>query len=143
MYDALIGEKTSEEIKILIGTVQPDGKLTMSVRGRDMTTGLPKEVTVLDYDFAQAVSASVEILIEGIKEVIQKTPPEILSDIVRQGVYLTGGGAYLRGLADFISEELKIPVVVPEDPMSQVAKGCGKILENIDYFKEVLKDNLN
>lgn len=62
-----------------------------------------------------------------------------MSDIINSGVHLTGGGAYLRGLANFITEELKIPVVVPEDPMSQVAKGCGKILENIEYFKEILK----
>lgn len=138
-YKIVVGEKTAEEVKIVIGTVVPDGKLTMDVRGRDMATGLPKEITISDYDFAKAVSESVEILVNGIREVIQKTPPEILSDIVSTGVYLTGGGAYLRKLSDYISLELKIPVVVPDDPMSLVAKGCGKILENIDYFKEVLK----
>jgi rod shape-determining protein MreB len=138
-YKIIVGERTAEEIKIVIGTVQPDGKLSMNVRGRDMASGLPKEVTVSDFDIAKAIGPSVVNLIDGIREVIQKTPPEILSDIINSGMHLTGGGAYLRGLANFISEELKIPVVVPEDPMSQVAKGCGKILENTEYFKEVLK----
>jgi rod shape-determining protein MreB len=140
-YKIIIGERTAEEIKIVIGTVLPDGKLSMNVRGRDMASGLPKEVSISDYDFAKAVSASIHVLVNGVREVIQKTPPEILSDIVNSGVYLTGGGAYLRGLAKHISTELKIPVVVPDDPMSVVAKGCGKILENLDYFKEVVKEN--
>lgn len=140
-YKIVIGERTAEEIKIVIGTVKPDGKLSMQVRGRDMVSGLPKEINISDYDFAKAVTLSVEILVNGVREVIQKTPPEIISDIVNSGVYLTGGGAYLRGLAAYISEELKIPVVVPEDPMALVAKGCGKILENLDYFSEVIKEN--
>jgi rod shape-determining protein MreB len=132
---------TAEEVKIVIGTVIPDGKLSMEVRGRDMSTGLPKEITISDYDFKNAIENSLNVLIDTLREVVQKTPPEILSDIVNSGVYLTGGGAYLRKLADYISSELKMPVIVPEDPMSLVAKGCGKILQNTDYFKEVLKDD--
>lgn len=142
-YKVVIGEKTAEEVKILIGSVLPDGKLSMGVRGRDMSTGLPKEVHIADYDIQKAINNSVNLMVDGIREVIQKTEPEILGDIMNTGLYLTGGGAYLRGLAQFISSELKIPVVVPEDPMSAVAKGCGKILENTDYFREVLKDGLN
>jgi rod shape-determining protein MreB len=142
-YKIVVGEKTAEEIKIVVGNVLPDGQLSMQVRGRDMVSGLPKEVSVTDHDFKKAVQKSVDILVDAIREVIQKTPPELLSDIVNSGVYLTGGGAYLRGLGEYVSMELKIPVVVPEDPMSLVAKGCGKILENTDYFKEVLKNNLN
>jgi len=142
-YKIVVGERTAEEIKIMIGNVLPEGKLTMFARGRDMSTGLPKEIHISDYDVAKAISGSISLLIEGIREVIQKTGPEILSDIMSTSLYLTGGGAYLRGLADHISHELKIPVVVPEDPMSLVAKGCGKILENTDYFAEVLKDGQN
>lgn len=138
-FKIIVGERTSEEIKILIGSVEPDGKLNMNARGRDMSTGLPKEIHITDLDIAKAIGPSVTKLIDGIREVIQSTPPEILSDIMRTGLYLTGGGAYLRGLSNFISEELKIPVVVPEDPMSLVAKGCGKILENTDYFSQVLR----
>lgn len=140
-YKIIIGERTAEEAKIVIGTVIPDGRLSMSVRGRDMSTGLPKEITISDYDFKNAIENSLNVLIDTLREVVQKTPPEILSDIVNSGVYLTGGGAYLRKLADYISSELKMPVIVPEDPMSLVAKGCGKILQNTDYFKEVLKDD--
>jgi rod shape-determining protein MreB len=139
-YKIIVGERTAEEIKILIGTVIPDGNLTMNVRGRDMSTGLPKEISISDYDFKKAIEVSLSALVNGIREVVQKTPPEILSDIVNSGVYLTGGGAYLRRLADYISHELKVPVIVPEDPMSLVAKGCGKILENTKYFQEVLRD---
>ncbi len=139
-YKMIVGEKTAEEIKILIGTVIPDGKLSMNVRGRDMSTGLPKEISISDFDFKKAIEVSLVALVNGIREVVQKTPPEILSDIVNSGVYLTGGGAYLRRLADYISQELKVPVLVPEDPMSLVAKGCGKILENTEYFQEVLRD---
>lgn len=140
-YKIIVGERTAEEVKIVIGTVKPDGKLAMDVRGRDMSTGLPKEITISDYDFKNAIETSVIALVNGVREVIQKTPPEILSDIVNSGVYLTGGGAYLRKLAEFIGEELKIPVIVPDDPMSLVAKGCGKILANLNYFQEVLMDD--
>ncbi len=139
-YKIVVGERTAEEVKFLVGTVIPDGKLVTNVRGRDMSTGLPKEVTISDYDFHKATENSIQILVNGIREVIQKTPPELLSDVVNSGVYLTGGGAYLRKLSEYISMELKIPVSVPEDPMSLVAKGCGKILENTEYFKEVLKE---
>ena len=140
-YKVIVGEKTAEEIKIVVGTVLPEGKLSMTVRGRDMSTGLPREIIMSDHDVAKAITNSVNVLVDGIREVIQNTPPEILSDILQSGLYLTGGGAYLRGLSEYISTELKLPVVVPDDPMSLVAKGCGKILENTDYFKEVLITN--
>jgi rod shape-determining protein MreB and related proteins len=139
-YKIIVGEKTAEDIKILVGSVSPDGKLTTKVRGRDMTSGLPKEININDHDVSKAIGSSINILIDGIRKVIEKTPPEILGDIVNTGLYLTGGGAYIRGLSQLISKELNIPVMVPEDPMSLVAKGCGKILENIEFFKEVLKE---
>lgn len=138
-YKLIVGEKTAEEIKIVVGNVLPEAKLSMSVRGRDMLTGLPKEITISDKDIGEAIEASIEKIVEAIREVIQKTPPEILSDVMQSGLYLTGGGAYLRNLNKFIQKELKVAVVVPEDPLSQVAKGCGKILEDIDFYSEVLK----
>jgi rod shape-determining protein MreB len=138
-YKIVVGEKTAEEVKIMVGNLTPEGKLSMQVRGRDMQSGLPKEVTISDIDVSQAVTKSVTQIVESIREVIQKTPPEILSDIMTSGLYLTGGGAYFRNLSTIIQDELKVPVVVPEDPLSQVAKGCGKILENIEFYKEVLK----
>ena len=138
-FKIVVGEKTAEEIKVVVGNVLPEGKLSMNVRGRDMSTGLPKEVTISDKDIAKAMEASVGKIVEAIREVIQKTPPEILSDVMQSGLYMTGGGAFLRNLNNLIEQELKVAVVVPEDPMSQVAKGCGKILEDIEYYREVLK----
>ena len=136
-YKIIVGEKTAEEIKIVVGNVLGDGKLSMN--GRDMSTGLPKEITISDTDISSAIKVSVEKIVDAIREVIQKTPPEILSDVMQSGLYLTGGGAFLRNLNNLIERELKIGVVVPEDPLSQVAKGCGKILEDIDFYSEVLK----
>ena len=138
-FKIVVGEKTAEEIKVVVGNVLPEGKLSMNVRGRDMSTGLPKEITISDKDIGKAMEVSVGKIIEAIREVIQKTPPEILSDVMQSGLYMTGGGAFLRNLNNLIEQELKIAVVVPEDPMSQVAKGCGKILEDIEFYQEVLK----
>jgi len=138
-FKIVVGEKTAEEIKVVVGNVLPEGKLSMNVRGRDMSTGLPKEVTISDMDIAKAIKSSVDKIIDAIREVIQKTPPEILSDVMQSGLYMTGGGAFLRNLNNLIEQELKVAVVVPEDPMSQVAKGCGKILEDIEFYHEVLK----
>jgi rod shape-determining protein MreB len=139
-YKLIVGEKTAEEIKIVVGNVLPEGKLSMNVRGRDMATGLPKEITISDLDIGKAMEGSISKIIEAIREVIQKTPPEILSDVMQSGLYMTGGGAFLRNLNTLIQRELKVGVVVPEDPMSQVAKGCGRILEDIDFYQEVLKN---
>jgi rod shape-determining protein MreB len=138
-FKIVVGERTAEEIKVVVGNAMPEGKLSMNVRGRDMSTGLPKEVTISDKDIGKAMEVSVGKIIEAIREVIQKTPPEILSDVMQSGLYMTGGGAFLRNLNNLIEQELKIAVVVPEDPMSQVAKGSGKILEDIEYYREVLK----
>lgn len=138
-FKIVVGEKTAEEIKVVVGNVLPEGKLSMNVRGRDMSTGLPKEVTISDKDIGKAIEVSVGKIVEAIREVIQKTPPEILSDVMQSGLYMTGGGAFLRNLNNLIEQELKVAVVVPEDPMSQVAKGCGKILEDIEFYREVLK----
>jgi rod shape-determining protein MreB and related proteins len=139
-YEMIIGEKTAEEIKIQIGTVRPTGKEFMRVVGRDLVTGLPKEVQVLDNDIARAMQVSLSIIIQAVKEVIEKTPPEILTDIMNKGIHLTGGGAYIKGLTELMKEEFGIAVTVPEDPLAVVAKGCGKILENIEMYKEALID---
>ncbi len=137
-YNILIGERTAEEVKIGVGSVLPTGQEYFNVRGRDIISGLPKEVSVSDMDIAKAVAASVREIVTAVQSVLQQTPPEVVSDIIKTGVYLTGGGAYIRGLAKLISDDLNIKVFVADDPMSAVAKGAGKILENLEYFKEVL-----
>jgi rod shape-determining protein MreB len=138
-FKIIIGEKTAEEIKIAICALTPEVKpLETPARGRDLITGLPREVVVTDSDMRDAVSNSIERLIDAVKEVLETTPPEILSDIMHRGVHIAGGGALIKGLAEVLREEIKIPIYVADDPLTCVVRGTGIILEKMDEFKEVL-----
>lgn len=137
-FKLLIGEKTAESIKIAIGTVLSGTQMEAEVRGRDLVTGLPREVMVTDSDIREAISQSVANLVDGIKEVLETTPPEILSDVMHRGIVLTGGGALISGLATLLQSALKMPIYVAEDPLSAVARGTGIILDDVDYYKDVL-----
>lgn len=143
-HQLLIGEKTAEQLKITIGSALPrEQSLQMVVRGRDVMGGLPKEVIVLDSQVQQAMAASIDILVEAIKEVLEATPPEILSDVMQRGVYLVGGGALIAGLRELLEDYLGIPVYIAEDPLSSVVRGTGIIIEHVETFKEVLLENDN
>lgn len=139
-FKLLIGEKTAEEIKMAIGTVMEGESTEVIVRGRDLVTGLPREVIVTDSDVRTALHHSVDVLIDGVKEVLETIPPELLSDIMRRGIYLTGGGALLRGFAALIEQSLRVPVHVTDEPLMAVVYGTGLILENLDMYREVLID---
>ncbi len=140
-FKLLIGEKTGENIKIAIGSVLPlPEPVEIEVRGRDLVTGLPRQVVVTDSDIREAISASINTLVEGIREVLETTPPEILSDVMHRGIVLTGGGSLIKGLAELIQKQIKIPVHISEDPLTAVARGTGVILENLEKYKEVLID---
>jgi rod shape-determining protein MreB len=138
VHNIIVGEKTAEEVKLSVSSVLPTGAEQYIARGRDVSTGLPREVVVSDVDVAKAISHSVAALVQAVKDVIQATPPEIVSDVMNNGIYLTGGGAYITGLPELLAQELKLTVHIADDPLSAVAKGAGKILENIDYYREVL-----
>ncbi|NQV88422.1 MAG: rod shape-determining protein [Parcubacteria group bacterium] len=141
-FKILIGEKTAEDIKIAIGAVVPtEASLEAVIKGRDLITGLPREVVVTDSDVREAISQSIDTLIESTKEVLEATPPEIMSDIMHRGVYLAGGGALIKGLGPILEEYIKIPVHVADDPLTAVARGTGIILEDMETFKEVLIAN--
>ncbi|MBX4181279.1 rod shape-determining protein [Candidatus Parcubacteria bacterium] len=141
-FKILIGEKTAEFIKTTIGSVLPThAPLEASVKGRDLVTGLPKEVILTDTDIREALAPSVEALIEATREVLESTPPEILSDVMHRGAHLSGGGALLKGLAELIENEINMPVHVPADPLTAVARGTGIILEDIDNYLDVLIAN--
>lgn len=141
-FKILIGDKTAETIKISIGSVLPlESPLETSVKGRDLVTGLPKEVVLTDTDIREALSSSVETLVESIREVLETTPPEILSDVMNRGVYISGGGALLRGLPDLLEREINIPIYVTSDPLTAVARGTGIILENLEIFEDILIPN--
>jgi rod shape-determining protein MreB len=137
-FKLLIGERTAENIKIAIGSVLEGSPMEAEVRGRDLVTGLPRQVIVTDSDIREAIMPSVYSLVDGIKEVLETTPPELLSDIIHRGLVLSGGGALLRGLDVMLQDVLKIPIYVAEDPLTAVARGTGVILDEFDYFREVL-----
>ena len=141
-FKILIGEKTAENLKIAIGSVlPPDVSLEAAIKGRDLITGLPREVVVTDTDVREAISLSIDHLIEAVKEVLETTPPEIVSDVMARGLYLVGGGALLKGLPELLAEELKIPVHLADDPMTAVARGAGIILEDFNSYSDVLIEN--
>lgn len=137
-FKILIGERTAETIKISIGSVLPTGYMEIEVHGRDLLTGLPRQVVVTDSDIREAISTSVKELIEGVKDMLETTPPEILSDVMHRGITLTGGCALIPGLDQLLQNVLKIPVYVVDDPLSAVARGTGIMLDDIAAYKEVL-----
>ncbi len=138
----LIGEKTAEDIKIGIGSVLPsETPMELAIRGRDLITGLPREVVITEADVREAIAGSIDTLIESIKEVIEITPPEVISDIMFRGVHLVGGGALIRGIKEMLEEVLKIPVHVAEDPLTAVVRGTGMILADIEAYEDALIKN--
>lgn len=141
-FKILIGEKTAEEVKMAIGVVVPESHShEHPIRGRDLVTGLPREVVLTDADIREAISQSIDNLVDSVKEVLETTPPEILADVMNRGIYLVGGGALIRGLDKLIEEYVKIPVHIAEDPLTAVARGAGIILEDIERFEDVLIQN--
>lgn len=138
-YNLLIGERMAEDIKISIGSACWEGpEEYYEVRGRDLVSGLPKTIKISSNEIQQALKETVDQIIEGIKVCLEKTPPELASDIVDRGIIMAGGGALLKGLDKLVSQETDMPVYVCDDPLLAVAKGTGKVLENIDILKRVL-----
>ncbi|TSD04486.1 MAG: rod shape-determining protein MreB [Parcubacteria group bacterium Greene0714_36] len=138
-FKLLLGERTAENIKIAIGSAyELTEPLEATMRGRDLITGLPKEIVVDDADIRRAMRHSINTLVNTLKTVIEETPPELVADIMHRGIVLVGGGSLLRGLDRLIHEETKIPVRVAEDPLTAVVRGTGIILEDIESLKGVL-----
>ncbi|MBX4198215.1 rod shape-determining protein [Candidatus Parcubacteria bacterium] len=138
-FKILIGEKTAEHIKMSIGQVlASDTPQESNIKGRDLVTGLPREVVITDADIREATQQSIDTLLEAAKEVLETTPPEIIADVMQRGIYVTGGGALIKGLSQLLAEYLKIPVHIAEDPLTAVARGTGVILENLVKYSEVL-----
>ncbi|MDP3735574.1 MAG: rod shape-determining protein [bacterium] len=139
-FKMLVGEKTAEDIKISIGTLREEEheRTESPVRGRDLMTGLPREMMMTASDVREAIAQSIETIIEATKEVLETTPPEVLADVMRRGMYLCGGGALLRGLPELFEEWLKIPVHVVDDPLTAVARGTGVVLEDIAAHEDML-----
>lgn len=131
-YQVIIGEKTSEDIKTSIGTVLKDSKKkTLKVTGRSATTGLPETIIVTNEDVEEALKEDIKKIISSVKKVLEKTPPELAADISDKGIILTGGGALIDGLVEKLRKELKVPVFISDNPLTNVAEGTGILLENL------------
>ncbi|TSC69820.1 MAG: rod shape-determining protein MreB, partial [Parcubacteria group bacterium Gr01-1014_49] len=136
-----IGERTAEDMKIAIGAVMPLSEtLSRSVRGRDFATGLPREVTLTDAHVREAITPSLDALMEAMKEVIEATPPELLSDVLQHGVTVFGGGALLRGLPQILAKMLGVPVRVAPDPLTAVVRGAGIVTEDPEPYEDFFID---
>lgn len=137
-FQLAIGEKTAEDVKIAIGAVLPLAEvLERPVRGRDLATGLPREVLLTDSHIREALSPSLDALMEAMKEVIEATPPELLSDVLERGVTVFGGGALLRGLPELLAKMLGVPVHVASEPLTAVVRGTGIVTEDPRPWQDV------
>lgn len=137
-YNLLIGERTAEQTKIQIGTVMPLKSESMPVKGRDLITGVPRTINLTNEEVNEALLETVSHIVDIIKIALENTPPELSSDLVDTGIVLAGGGSLLRGLDKLISKETMLPVRSAKDPLLCVVNGAGKVLDQLDFFKEVL-----
>jgi len=136
-HNLVIGETTAEEVKIQIGSVFPlKEEKTIEVKGRDQAKGLPKTILVTSEEIRQALMEPVQLIVDVIKQVLEETPPELSSDLVDRGMVLAGGGSLLRGFPELIRQETELPVHRAADPLSCVALGCGKYLEELDKIQQ-------
>ncbi len=138
-YNLLIGELTAEIIKIKIGSAYPmEKEMSMEVKGRDLVAGVPKNLKLSSVQVREALVEPIDAIVEAVRQSLERTPPELASDILERGIILTGGGALLRGLDKRLREETNLPVVIGEDPLTCVVRGTGKVLENMTQYQKVL-----
>jgi len=137
-YNLMIGERTAENIKIKIGSAYPlEEEMTLEVKGRDLVAGLPKTVTISSEEIREALQEPLRAILEIAKVSLERTPPELAADLIEHGIVMAGGGSLLKGLDKLISEETGLPVHVADDPLTAVARGTGKVLDEIHYLKKV------
>ncbi len=138
-FNVLLGETIAEEVKIKIGSAIPQEKdIKMTVRGRDLTTGLPREITLNDTNIRGALEKPLNLIIDEIKAALETTPPELVADIYQKGIIMSGGGALLRGVGKLISNRIKIPVIIADDPLTCMIRGLGSLYENEKMLKNVV-----
>ena len=142
-FKLAIGEPTAEELKISIGTALPtDQKLELAIRGRDMATGLPKEILLKDSHVRAAIARSLKSMVDSVREVIEATPPELVGDILKNGIHMCGGGSLLKGLDKLLEKDLMVPVNLIDDPMTAVVRGAGIAVEQFDKYYSVVNNPL-
>lgn len=137
-YNLMIGERTAEEIKIKVGSAYPqEEEMSLEVKGRDLVAGLPKSVTISSEEVREALQEPLRAILEITKISLERTPPELAADLIEHGIVMAGGGSLLKGLDKLISEETGLPVHIADDPLTAVAQGTGKVLNEIRYLKKV------
>jgi len=138
-FNMLLGERTAEQIKIRIGSaIDVDEPLETPVRGRDMVTGMPKEIIMNTLQVKEAMGRSLGTIIQAVKDTVEETPPELISDIIEYGIVLAGGGALIRGLDQVLTQATQIVTKVTDDPLTAVVRGTGLILEDLEAVQELL-----
>lgn len=137
-YNVLVGERTAEEIKKQIGSAVPTEGLNMEVRGRDLVTGLPRNIVISDEEIRDSLAEPIATIVEAVRITLERTPPELSADIMEKGIVMAGGGSLLMGLDKLLSDETGMPVHIAEDPLSAVANGTGIALEHFDLMQRVL-----
>ena len=138
-YNLLIGERTAEEIKIKIGSAfASEEEESMEIKGRDIVAGIPKTMKISSVQVREALSEPIEAIVEAVRQALEETPPELSADILDRGIIATGGGALLKGMDKRLREETSLPVNVADEPLTCVAKGTGKVLENMNHYSKVL-----
>jgi len=138
-YNLLIGERTAEKIKIAIGSAFPlEEEETIEIKGRDLVAGVPKTMKLSSVQVREALAEPVDAIVEAVRQALELTPPELSSDILDRGIIVTGGGALLRGLDKRLRQETNLPVIVADDPLTCVARGTGKVMENLQGYQKVL-----
>lgn len=138
-----IGEPTAEELKINIGSALPlEQKMDMAIRGRDMATGLPREIIVKDTQIRAAIARSLKTIMDSLKETIETTPPELVGDVLKRGIYICGGGSLLKGIDKLIEKEISVATTIVDDPLTCVARGTGMIAENLKKYSYLVNNPL-
>jgi rod shape-determining protein MreB len=138
-YNLLIGERMAEQVKMAIGSAYPlPTEKTMNVRGRNLVSGLPESIEISSVEVREAISSSIQVIIDTIKDALDEAPPEIVSDLIENGICLAGGGSQIQGLNDRLSDELNLRAWVADDPMTCVVRGATRILENLDLYKDFI-----
>lgn len=137
-FKLLIGEPTAEMVKHMLASAIETEYMELEVRGKDLVSGLPRALVITDGDVREALAQPVSLLLAGIREVLETAPPEMVADVITNGIMLAGGGALLRGLAPMLQAELHLQIYIAEDPLSAVARGTGQILEHFDIYKDTL-----
>lgn len=141
-FKVFVGDTTAEEAKIALASVShADGSKDLVVRGRDVVTGLPREVVITDTDIRDAVSGSIHSIVEAVRNVLEVTPPEVLADVMQRGIHLSGGGALIPGIAHLLEDVLQVPVIVVPDPLRAVVRGTGIVLEDLEAYQDILIDH--